>query len=83
MDVKAAVKGLLENPKAQALIAQVTTEESKQTIIADLYDMLPRPVRWIVKHETFDSYVRQHVFRETPTDNQPAVAIENEKDTST
>jgi hypothetical protein len=46
MDIKAAIQPVLDNPRAQALLAHVTTEESKQTIIADLYDMLPRPVRW-------------------------------------
>ena len=66
MDIKASIQPLLENPKAQALIAQVTTEESKQTIIAELYDMLPRPVRWVVKLEAFDGYMRQYIFREAP-----------------
>lgn len=64
MDIKAAIQPLLDSPQAQELIAQVTTEESKQTIIGELYDMLPRPVRWVLKHDVFDGYVRQHVFRE-------------------
>jgi hypothetical protein len=66
MDIKAAVQSVLDNPRAQALMAQVTTEESKQTIIADLYDMLLRPVRWVLKQEAFEGYIRQHVFRESP-----------------
>lgn len=43
MDIKAAIQPVLDSPKAQALLAHVTTEESKQAIIADLYDMLPGP----------------------------------------
>jgi hypothetical protein len=64
MDLRATIQPVLDNPRAQAMLAQVTTEESKQTIIADLYDMLPRPVRWVLKTELFDQYIRQQVFRE-------------------
>jgi hypothetical protein len=71
MDVKAAIQPLLDSPRAQALLAHVTTEESKQTIIADLYDMLPRPVRWVLTAEAFEDYVRRHVFRETPKGEPP------------
>jgi len=66
MDIKAAIQPVLDDPRAKTLIARVTTEESKRTIIAELYDMLPRPVRWVLKVELFDEYVRQYVFRESP-----------------
>jgi hypothetical protein len=72
MDVKAAIQPVLDSPRAQALLAHVTTEESKQTIIADLYDMLPRPVRWVLTAEVFEDYVRRHVFREIPKEEPPA-----------
>jgi hypothetical protein len=72
MDVKAAIQPILDSLRAQALLAHVTTEESKQTIIADLYDMLPRPVRWVRTPEVFDDYVRRNVFRETPKEGPPA-----------
>jgi hypothetical protein len=72
MDIKAAIQPILDNPHAQALIAQATTEESKQTIIAELYDMLPRPVRWVLKQDVFDGYIRQYVFREPPKSAEPA-----------
>jgi hypothetical protein len=50
----------------------VQSEESKQTIIADLYDMLPRPVRWVLPAEVFEDYVRRHAFREMPKEGPPA-----------
>jgi hypothetical protein len=56
---------------SQALLAQVTTEESKQAIIAELYDMLPRPVRWVLKKELFDQHIRQYVFREASKETGP------------
>jgi hypothetical protein len=73
MDVKAAIQPVLDSPRAQALLAHVTTEESKKTIIADLYDMLPRPVRWVLTAEVFEEYVRRQVFREVPKVEPPAV----------
>ncbi len=72
MDVKAAIQPVLDSPRAQALLAHVTTEQSKQTIIADLYDMLPRPVRWVLTAEVFEDYVWRHVFREIPKKESPA-----------
>ena len=72
MDIKAAIKLVLDDPRAQALLAKVTTEESKQTIIAELYDMLPRPVRWVLKKELFDEHIRRHVFREPFKETDPS-----------
>ena len=68
MDIKTAIQPVLDDPRAKALLAQVTTEESKQVIIAELYDMLPRPVRWVLKKELFDEHVRRYVFREPRKD---------------
>jgi uncharacterized membrane-anchored protein YjiN (DUF445 family) len=76
MDVKAAIQPVLDSPRAKALLAQVTTEESKQTIIADLYDMLPRPVRWVLTAAVFEDYVRRHVFREAPKEPSTEQPIE-------
>jgi hypothetical protein len=73
MDIKAAIQPVLDDPRAKALIAKVTTEESKQLIIAELYDMLPRPVRWVLKKDLFDQHVRQYVFRESVNDEGPSV----------
>ena len=70
MDIQTAVQPVLDDPRAKALLAKVTTEESKQVIIGELYDMLPRPVRWVLKKELFDEHIRQYVFREP---SKPAI----------
>jgi hypothetical protein len=68
MDIKSTVTDLLARPEVQARIAavktQITNEETKRQIVDDLYDMLPRPVRWVLAKDAFEVQVRRHVFRE-------------------
>lgn len=76
--VREKVQSFLDRPDVQARIAAVkerlTTEEMKQQITHDLYEMLPRPVRWVLSEEAFAPLVRQHMFREQPTPNARDIA---------
>ena len=66
--VREKVQAFFDRPDVQAHIATVkgrlTTEEMKQQIVDDLYEMLPRPVIWVLSKEAFEPHVRQHIFRE-------------------
>jgi hypothetical protein len=68
--VQQKVQEFFDRPNVQAHIAavkdRVTTEEMKQQIADDLYEMLPRPGRWVLSKEAFQPLVRRYVFREDP-----------------
>lgn len=66
--VRDKVQVFFDRPDVQARVAAVKTtlanEETKRRIVDELYDMLPRPVRWVLTKEAFEPYVREYIFRE-------------------
>lgn len=62
--VSEKLKLMIDSPAAQKIIASATSEPAKKIAIDSLYLLLPRPIRWAVKPELFETHVRRHVFRE-------------------
>ena len=57
MDIKAALKPILESAKGREILDRIRSSGETRLALDELYNLFPRPVRWVIPKDKFVGYV--------------------------